>query len=199
MGENGIQLRLIGRYTRDKLLDRSTYHLAFVVGTIINLYGHILVPMFRGVPQPFGDFVAELKQAPVMMTISLAVGYLFPFLVGLYAAVATRYGARHYELKAQFPDTKPDPVFRAAPDGHLLDAGDRTLEFFDKYSFYSAQAVLGTQLWERIQALNASGEELPVDTKVDIPVCEASFLVSFSPAGDDGAVNVYLTKTSGDT
>ena len=51
------------------------------------------------------------------------------------------------------------------------------------------------ELWNRIQELNASGEELPMDTKVDVPVCETSFLVSYAPAGD-GAVNVYLTRTS---
>lgn len=197
MREDGIQLRLIGHYTREKLFDRSTYHLAFVVGTVINLYGHILVPMFRGVPQPFDEFVIELKHAPVLMTVSLALGYLFPFFVGLYSAVVTRYRGRHYELKAQFPDTKPDPVFRAAPDGRLLEAGDRTVRLFDKYSLHSAQAVLGTELWARIQKLNANGEDLPIDTRVDIPVCETSFLVSYSPAGD-GAVNVYLTRTSRD-
>ena len=77
----------------DKLRDPGTYTTAFVVGTLINLYGHALVPWLRGNPQTLGGFADEIRAEPGLMTTSILLGYVFPFLVGTHASVMTRYRA----------------------------------------------------------------------------------------------------------
>ena len=51
------------------------------------------------------------------------LAYAFPFCVGIYSAVAVRYANRRIESIADFPERKPDPVFRAARDGRLVEVG----------------------------------------------------------------------------
>ena len=74
-----------------KLRERETYLLSLVVGTVINLYGQLLVPWFRGSASPWDDFVQEATVRPGLMVTSVALGYAFPFCVGIYSSVMTRY------------------------------------------------------------------------------------------------------------
>ncbi len=39
-----FEAKLVSKYAVEKLRDPSTYKVAFIVGTLINLFGHILVP-----------------------------------------------------------------------------------------------------------------------------------------------------------
>jgi hypothetical protein len=67
----------------------ALYGLAFFVGTLINFYGHFLVPILRGQRDPLGAFLAEIYDAPAITLLSVGIAYLFPFLVGLYSTLRT--------------------------------------------------------------------------------------------------------------
>jgi len=45
--------------------------LAFVVGSLINVYGQLLVPWFRDRSDPFGAFVSEFDARPRLATFSV--------------------------------------------------------------------------------------------------------------------------------
>ncbi len=113
----------IRRLIWDKLHDPTTYGLAFFVGTLINLYGQLLVPWIRGFGDPLTVFVQEFKVRPYLTVFSVFLGYAFPFCVGIYSSVARLYKNRCVESIADFPERKPDPVFRAAQDGQLVEVG----------------------------------------------------------------------------
>ena len=86
--------RLILRLIGEKLLDRTTWTLAFVVGTLINLYGQLLVPSFRGSFDPITDFIIEFEFRPELTLVSVFLAYAFPVFVGIYSAVTSRYKNR---------------------------------------------------------------------------------------------------------
>jgi hypothetical protein len=106
------ELRLVWRLVDNKVRDRGTYVVAAVVGTLINVYGQLLVPWFRGASDPLLAFMAEFHSRPGLTTFSIFIAYAFPFCVGIYSAVVARYRLRRIESVADFPDRKPDPVFR---------------------------------------------------------------------------------------
>ena len=186
------EARMISKYAMDKLRDPSTYKVAFTVGTLINLFGHFLVPTMRGRDEIWSNFVSELTDHPVLGVCSIAIAYLFPVLVQLHAAVDTRIKGRAIELLAEFPNTKPDPVFRAAPDGQITGAGLNTQTILNKYALKKAQDILGDALWDDILALQSKGERLPRETSVHVSPLRESFLVAHAPSSA-GSVNVYLT------
>ena len=82
-----MEFRLTGRLIGDKLRDRTTYVLAAIVGTLINLYGQLLVPWFRGGANPFETFANHLQDSPGLTYFSIFLGYAFPFCVGIYSGV----------------------------------------------------------------------------------------------------------------
>ena len=86
-----MDIRLILRLIGEKLVDRTTWALAFVVGTLINLYGQLLVPWFRGSFDPVTDFIVEYEIRPELTVFSVFLGYAFPVFVGIYSGVASRY------------------------------------------------------------------------------------------------------------
>ena len=116
-----MQGQLITRLVADKLRDRTTYYVALVVGTLINGFGQLLVPWFRGDADPFVVFAAEWQMRPGLTLFSIFLAYAFPFCVGIYSAVAVRYKNRRLESIADFPERKPDPVFRATRSGPLVE------------------------------------------------------------------------------
>ena len=115
--------------------------------------------------------------------------YAFPFCVGIYSAVAVRYANRRIESIADFPERKPDPVFRAARDGRLVEVGANTQRMFEKYQIDSAQKILGRQLWVDIVS------DKPIDGQIKIlfEAEGAEYLVAHAPT-EDGEINVYLTR-----
>ncbi len=180
----------------EKLCDRGTYTLSVLVGTVINLYGQILVPWLRGSSTPFADLAAEAAARPWLMTCSVALGYMFPLMVSVYSAVVTRYRNRALESRSRFPDLKPDPVFRAARDGAILDCGETTRTFFDAYGVGRAQDILGEETWRRIT------DEDPGLTEEQVTIHfapeGASYIVAHA-RGEQGAFNLYLTRLVGTT
>jgi len=74
-----------------KLRDPGTYFLSIVVGTVINLYGQILVPWLRGSTTPFADLALEASARPWLMATSIGLGYVFPLVVSVYSSVVTQY------------------------------------------------------------------------------------------------------------
>lgn len=186
-----IVLRLI----MARLKDPSTYMLAVIVGTIINLYGQILVPILRGNAHPLVTITREFETNGNVFITSVAIAYIFPIFVGVFSSVRAQYKLRHAVIKAEFPDKKPDPVFRTLPDseGRIIVAGAVTEEFLGKHGFRNASDILGEGVWNSILDASRKGLSSKTAAKVFVKDCNEEFLVSHSPA-NDGAVNVYLTR-----
>lgn len=180
------------QYLREKLLQRNTYIVAFIVGTFINLYGQFLVPWLRGYSRPWQRFNTELIELPELTMLSVVLGYVFPFMVGIYSSVATRASLQHLEMKALFPDQKPDPVFRAAQDGSIVESGLGTQRLFEEREVSSAQAVLGADLWQQLVESAREGATAR-GTKIYSDALGSWYFVSHS-RGPAGTVNVYLTE-----
>ena len=172
-----------------KLRDRTTYLVALIVGTLINLYGQLFVPWIRNVGDPFTVFKDELTHQPYLTLVSMFLAYAFPFCVGIYSAVAARYKNRRVESIADFPERKPDPVFRVTLDGSLVELGARTREFFEKYNIDSAQKILGSEAWEKVKADRNGQNYLTVSFDPE----GANYLVRHTPTAND-QINVYLTR-----
>jgi len=69
---------------------RSAWKVAVVVGTLINVYGQVLVPWLNGEPNVFGALRERAVLHPGTTALSVAVAYLFPLGVSAYSAAAAR-------------------------------------------------------------------------------------------------------------
>jgi len=187
--ERSAELHLLWRLVRGKVQDRSTYVVAAVVGTLINAYGQLLVPWLRGASDPLLAFVAEFQARPGVTTFSIFIAYAFPLCVGIYSAVAARYRLRRIESVADFPDRKPDPVFRATKSGRLVEVGARTRELFERYEVDRAQKILGDEVWQKI--VEPAG--LEHGTRIHFAPEDVDYIVTHAPT-PDGEFNVYLTR-----
>jgi len=67
----------------------GTVRTALVVGTLINLYGQVLVPWLRGA-DVLGALGRSFEEAPVVALLSVALGFAFPWLVSAYAGARVR-------------------------------------------------------------------------------------------------------------
>ena len=187
-----MDFRLIRRQIGDKLRDRTTYGVAAVVGTLISAYGQLLVPWIRDGGNPFTVFAGEFDRIPVLTVMSIFLAYAFPFLVGIYSAVAARYANRRIESIADFPERKPDPVFRATRDGRLVEAGARTQEMFERYGIDCAQKILGEETWAQILAKQPEEGKALIFFEAE----DVEYLVSHAPTAN-GEINLYLTRLCG--
>ncbi len=136
--------------------------------------------------------MSELEARPALAAISIAVAYLFPIVVQVHSAVTGRLRGHGTEMRAAFADSTPDPVFRAAADGRIIDAGAGTRALLTRYDLDTAQDVLGVELWERILEAQRNGSRLKRETHVHVEALNDSFFVAYSAAAN-GAVNIYLT------
>lgn len=186
-----IDWALLRELTVRRLRTRGTYVLAGFVGLLINLYGQLLVPWLRGASAT-EIFLEELETSPGVTAFSVFLGFAFPFGVGLYSAVTSSYTDRRRLAIADFPEKKPDPVFRAAETGEVLEAGAMTVQLFAAHGITNARQILGDELWEQI----VGGHELAADTRVRFAAADATYLVRHAPAEPAG-VNVYLTRLAG--
>lgn len=186
---NAVDFRLLRRLLGEKLRDRTTYGLAAVVGTLINAYGQLLVPWFRGSDDPVAAFMVEFEVRPGLTIFSVFLAYAFPFSVGIYSAVWARYRNRRVESVADFPDRKPDPVFRATESGRLVEVGATTRELFAKYQVDRAQKILGDEVWNRI----VRSGDLEPGTRVYFAAERAEYIVAHARTTND-EFNVYLTR-----
>lgn len=180
---------LIGRLIVDKLRDPGTYYVAAVVGTLINLYGQLLVPWFRSNSNPFPIFANEFEARTSLTLFSIFLAYAFPVCVGVYSAVTVRYKNRRLESIADFPERKPDPVFRADRTGRLVEVGAKTQAMFEKYQIQSAQNILGHDIWAQVVV----GELSQENTRITFESEGAEYLVAYAPTHNDH-INVYLTR-----
>ena len=187
-----MDFRLIGRLIIDKLHDRTTYVLAAVVGLLINGYGQLLVPWFRSGADPFDQFMNELEVGPALTLFSVFLAFAFPFCVGVYSAVAARYKNRRVESIADFPERKPDPVFRATKNGQLVEVGANTQKFFDKFQIDCAQRILGEEVWEKITSNKQTDERIIICFEAE----DEKYLVAHAPTRN-GEINVYMTRLAG--
>ena len=181
--------RLIIRLFRQKLRDRTTYILAAVVGTLISAYGQLLVPWIRGSANPFVAFADEFLRLPLLTLFTIFLAYAFPFCVGIYSAVVARYKIRRIESIADFPERCPDPVFRAARDGRLVEAGANAQLLFEKHRIDYAQKILGEEIWAQI----VSKQDASAEATVYFEAEDVEYLVTHVPTAND-QINVYLSS-----
>jgi len=184
-----MDFRLVRRLVGEKLRDRTTYAVAVLVGTLINAYGHLLVPWVRTFSNPFDLFWSEFRVHPGLTLFSVFLAYAFPFCVGIYSAVAARYKNRRVESIADFPERKPDPVFRASRNGRVVEIGANTRPMFERYAIDRAQKILGAEIWEKI----VSQEPLSPGTRVYFEPEGAEYLVAHAPTAND-EFNIYLSR-----
>lgn len=184
-----MDFRLIYQLTIEKLSDRSTYLLVLLVGSLINVYGQLLVPWFRGSSNPFVTFADELAVRPTLTLLSVFLAFAFPFCVSTYSAVAARYKIRRIVSIADFPERKPDPVFRARRDGQLVEVGANTKKLFEKHQVDRAQKILGEEVWAQIVA----NERVDLSTRVYFAAEDVEYLVACAPTAND-QFNIYLTE-----
>lgn len=187
-----MDIGLIFRLISEKLQDKTTYVLALFVGTLINLYGQLLVPWFRDGGNTMLVFAEEFVDRPALSLFSVFLAYAFPFCVGIYSAVAVRYKNRRIESIADFPERKPDPVFRANQDGSLVEVGASTRQLFETYNIDSAQKILGEEGWNMIKADESGQHHLTISFEPE----GAQYLVRHSPT-TNRRINVYLTRLPG--
>lgn len=187
-----MDFRLIGRLIVEKLHDRTTYVLAAIVGLLINGYGQLLVPWFRSGADPFELFLIELEAGPALTLFSVFLAFAFPFCVGVYSAVAARYKNRRVESIADFPERKPDPVFRAKMTGELVEVGANTQRFFDRFEVDCAQRILGEEVWEKITSNEHSDERMVIFFEAE----REKYLVAHTPTRN-AEINIYMTRLSG--
>ena len=187
-----MDFRLIGLLIIDKLHDRTTYALAAIVGLLINGYGQLLVPWFRSGTNPFTGFASELDARPGLTLFSVFLAFAFPFCVGIYSAVAARYKNRRIESIADFPERKPDPVFRASKDGQLVEVGANTQKFFARFQIDRAQQLLGDDVWAKITSNEGTEEKIVVYFEAE----GENYLVAHAPTRND-EINIYMTRLSG--
>lgn len=65
---------------------RANYVLALVVGTLINLYGQLLVPWLSNGAHPVDAWLGRARAAPGVIVLTTVLGYLFPLLVSVISA-----------------------------------------------------------------------------------------------------------------
>ena len=134
----------------------------------------------------------KLEIGPALTLFSVFLAFAFPFCVGVYSAVAARYKNRRVESIADFPEQKPDPVFRAKKTGELVEVGANTQKFFEKFGIDSAQRILGDEAWEKI----ITGERTDDRMIVYFEAEGEKYLVANAPTRND-EINVYMTRLSG--
>lgn len=177
-----------------RMVRRDTWITALVVGTLINLYGQILVPVLRGSGGPFVELRASFVDAPWLALLSVVLGYLFPLAVSSLSAARTQHEHRSVASLALFPDLKPDPVFRATPSGKVIEAGAQTRILFERHGITCAQDLVGDAVWAQIAAAALDGVAPDLDP-VRLAHDGRSYSVSAS-RGPDG-INVYLAAVPG--
>lgn len=180
-------------HVRAALASSDVYVTTAIVGTLINLYGQILVPCFYGDMSPFSSFGLRALARPLLVAMSVGVGYTFPFCVSVVSTALSHYRSRRIESLAQFPDTKPDPVFRVDHDGAILEMGAPTQAMFERHNVQHARDILGDAVWTMISECPDCGSAASPDAHVRFVPENATYLVVWSkvPSG----VNVYLTRT----
>ena len=112
--------------------------------------------------------------------------------VGTLSSVLTRLASRPTELRAWFPDYKPDPVFRVATDGTITDSGAMTRTLFDQQGISTAQEVLGTDVWTKLQAAASEGRTVTTETVAVFGPAGTRYSVRHAPA-PNGDINIYMT------
>lgn len=186
-----MNYQLLGQFIGDRMRDRSLYWLALIVGTVINCYGHLLVPWMRSGDNPFLLLQNELEIRPGLTIFTILITYTFPFGVALYSSVAARYKNRRLESIAEFPDQRPDPVFRADRLGRFLEVGAETQKFFDSFGATSAPDILGAAVWSDIISDTDGHGRFEV-----IFDAEGARYVSAHSHTSNNNINVYLTRIS---
>jgi hypothetical protein len=177
-------------YAFARLGRRGTWLTALAVGSLINVYGQLVVPWLRGSSAPWRDVVDAWRSDPGVVGLSVVLGFVFPLVVGVFSSTATYWQHRRALSRAEFPDRKPDPVFRARPDGRIVEAGEQTERWMRARSLFRAQDIFGSRDWNRIAQRSASDALRVAHDGRDL-------LVRSAGAGRDAEselLNVYVTE-----
>ena len=82
--------KLAFQFGFQKVLERETYIVSIVVGTLITLYGQLLVPFLRYEKDVWETFVVKLVERPKLTIFSILLAYLFPIGVQIHATIVAR-------------------------------------------------------------------------------------------------------------
>ena len=174
----------------EQLRREDTVWTVLIVGTLINIYGQVLVPVARGSSGIFTEFRRNFEQAPLVALSTVVLGYLFPLLVSSLTGARTRIEIRTVASLAQFPELKPDPVFRADDSGAVIEAGARTRVLFERHHVRTAQDILGEDAWGRI--VSEVGREGVLTTPEAIYFAPAGRWYAAAASAAPEGINVYL-------
>jgi len=181
-------------FMRQRVQEPDLWGLVVGVGLLIFLYGQIIVPWLRKV-DPLATLREEIRARPKLVLLSVFVAFLFPFVVSVLSSVVTSYATREVYDRANFPDEKPDPVFRVDTDGAFVDMGRSTRELLDAHPADDAAAILGDAAWADVVAAHESGE--PHSEDIFVSYGGDWYLVSQSPSADGLLINIYLARLVG--
>jgi len=184
--------KLFGAFLLKRLGAPSTWVTAAVVGTFINLYGLALVPWLRG-SDPVTSFLVQLEATPAVSLLSILLGYLFPVGVGVYSSASMLFATRHTASLADFPDRKPDPVFRVDADGVVVDAGRETSALFQEHGVHRAADILGAGAWRQITGEAAGTAVAGEQMVIHFERADRWYLVAWA-RGTNEHLNLYLTS-----
>lgn len=182
--------RLLLRFAGETLRTRMTWYIMVVVGTVINLYGQLLIPWLRNAGSPLDIFMSECVNNPGVLTLSVVLGFAFPLVVSVFSGTWARYQGRQLRNRSQFPDAKPDPVFRVDREGHIVDAGERTWTFLEAHGITSAEAILGELAWAWV--LQESANEDSASCGRTVVFDGSRYAVTWARV--EGQVNVYMAR-----
>jgi hypothetical protein len=178
-------------YMWERLHEAGLYWLVLVVGLMINLYGQVLVPRLRKL-HPFAAIREEATLRPKLFALSVTVGFLFPLFVSVISSATTSYASRHVYERANFPDEKPDPVFRVDLNGAFVDMGRSTRELLDRYPANDVEDILGSATWAAVSEAHRHGRPLANDTA--ILHGGQWYLVTQSASSNGKLINIYLAR-----
>lgn len=150
------------------------------------------MPWIRGA-DPFEALAAEFAAHPFVTIFTALPAFLFPMAVGVTASVITRRKNRRVESVADFSERQPDPVFRAARDGSLVEVAAATLALFARHQVEGAPSILGAAVRSGIVAgsVPRSGQVVWFDAM------GRHYVVSRAPTAND-EVNVDMTPPPAD-
>jgi hypothetical protein len=180
----------------ERFHDPGLYWLVLIVGLMINFYGQVLVPWLRKL-HPLSAIREEATRRPRLFALSVTVGFLFPLFVSVTSSATTSYANRHVYERANFPDEKPDPVFRVDLEGNFVDMGRSTRELLERHPAKNVDDILGAVVWAAVSEAHHSGRQLANDTAIQHG--GEWYLVSQSPSSDGKLINIYLAHLANRT
>ncbi len=174
--------------------ERSIYVVTVVAGTLIILYGQVLVPWVRGSNNALMDMMVEFEQQPLASILTFTVAFLFPFSVGVCSSTLAQYRMANAKVGASLSENKFGSAFRVARNGKIVGAGTLTGALLKSDRAQMVQEWLGDKLWRDI----ASGKSTEQGCVIYVKAWSGHYVVNFALTVDNH-INLYLTRAKSDS